>query len=200
MRILLIFFLISFSLIGLTIQPSIGGPTAATHCSEKALKSRSADNDEEQGNRQSIANQLVSIGKLIECLKAENPYRKFAGIMKQNGYSFRGCYHDPELADHYSEDVYYKNCVVAACGAPIKFKKGISSVLTCGSAGFGHCITLTIFNKNAFEYIKSELKKHSFKLSMIENDTSILSNGEVEVDIIADNNQYCFTFWIPQAF
>ena len=45
-------------------------------------------------------------------------------IAERSGYAFRGRYHDPELNDFYYEDVYYKNCMVAADGSPIKYGKG----------------------------------------------------------------------------
>lgn len=43
---------------------------------------------------------------------------------ERSDYAFRGRYHDPELNDFYYEDVYYKNCMVAADGSPIKYGKG----------------------------------------------------------------------------
>lgn len=53
----------------------------------------------------------------------------------------------------YYEDVYYKNCMVAADGSPIKYGKGNSSVLIAGSVGFGPFVSIRVYNKRAY-YIK----------------------------------------------
>lgn len=66
-------------------------------------------------------------GELIKSVKEDNVGIK--KIAERSGYAFRGRYHDPELNDLYYEDVYYKNCMVAADGSPIKYGKGNSSVL-----------------------------------------------------------------------
>ena len=50
-------------------------------------------------------------------------------MAEKSGYAFRGRYHDPELNDFYYEDVYYKNCMVAADGSPIKYGKGWQCLL-----------------------------------------------------------------------
>lgn len=74
-------------------------------------------------------NDIISIGELIKSVKEGNVGIK--KIAERSGYAFRGRgrYHDPELNDFYYEDVYYKNCMVAADGSPIKYGKGNSSVL-----------------------------------------------------------------------
>ena len=67
-------------------------------------------------------NDIISIGELIKSVKEGN-----VGIKKRaekSGYAFLGRYHDPELNDFYYEDIYYKNCMVAADGSPIKYGKG----------------------------------------------------------------------------
>ena len=72
-------------------------------------------------------NDIISIGELIKSVKEGN-----VGIKKmaeKSGYAFRGRYHDPELNDFYYEDVYYKNCMVAADGSPIKYGKGWQCLL-----------------------------------------------------------------------
>ena len=96
-------------------------------------------------------NDIISIGELIKSVKDGN-----VGIKKmaeRSGYAFRGRYHDPELNDFYYEDVYYKNCMVAADGCPIKYGKGNSSVLIAGSVGFGPFVSIRVYNKRAY-YIK----------------------------------------------
>ena len=90
--------------------------------------------------RQSVAqrasfNDIISIGELIKSVKEGNVGIK--KIAERSDYAFRGRYHDPELNDFYYEDVYYKNCMVATDGSPIKYGKGNSSVLIAGSVGFG---------------------------------------------------------------
>ena len=67
-------------------------------------------------------NDIISIGELIKSVKEGNVNIK--KIAERSGYAFRGRYHDPELNDFYYEDVYYKNCMVAADGSPIKYGKG----------------------------------------------------------------------------
>ena len=67
-------------------------------------------------------NDIISIGELIKSVKEGNV--SIMKIAERNGYAFRGRYHDPELNDFYYEDVYYKNCMVAADGSPIKYGKG----------------------------------------------------------------------------
>ena len=67
-------------------------------------------------------NDIISIGELIKSVKEGNVGIK--KIAERSGYAFRGRYHDPELNDFYYEDVYYKNCMVAADGSPIKYGKG----------------------------------------------------------------------------
>ena len=70
---------------------------------------------------------VFSIGELIKSVKEGN-----VGITKmaeKSGYAFRGRYHDPELNDFYYENVYYKNCMVAADGSPIKYGKGWQCLL-----------------------------------------------------------------------
>ena len=59
-------------------------------------------------------------------------WKRAVGIKKiaeRSDYAFRGRYHDPELNDFYYEDVYYKNCMVAADGSPIKYGKGWQCLL-----------------------------------------------------------------------
>ena len=90
-------------------------------------------------------------GELIKSVKEGNVGIK--KISERSGYAFRGRYHDPELNDFYYEDVYYKNCMVAADGSPIKYGKGNSSVLIAGSVGFGPFVSIRVYNKRAF-YIK----------------------------------------------
>ena len=96
-------------------------------------------------------NDFISIGELIKSVKDGNVGIK--KIAERSGYAFRGRYHDPELNDFYYEDVYYKNCMVAADGSPIKYGKGNSSVLIAGSVGFGPFVLIRVYNKRAF-YIK----------------------------------------------
>ena len=72
-------------------------------------------------------NDIISIGELIKSVKEGNVGIK--KIAEKSGYAFRGRYHDPELNDFYYEDVYYKNCMVAADGSPIKYGKGRQCLL-----------------------------------------------------------------------
>ena len=72
-------------------------------------------------------NDIISIGELIKSVKEGNVGIK--KIAEKSGYAFRGRYHDPELNDFYYEDVYYKNCMVAADGSPIKYGKGWQCLL-----------------------------------------------------------------------
>ena len=72
-------------------------------------------------------NDIISIGELIKSVKEGNVGIK--KIAERSGYAFRGRYHDPELNDFYYEDVYYKNCMVAADGSPIKYGKGWQCLL-----------------------------------------------------------------------
>ncbi|MDY3619725.1 MAG: hypothetical protein SO104_01000, partial [Prevotella sp.] len=116
---------------------------------------------------------------------------------ERSGYAFRGRYHDPELNDFYYEDVYYKNCMVAADGSPIKYGKGNSSVLITGSVGFGPFVSIRVYNKRAYNYIKSELKnKFLFKTAEVDGKWATLKKGNVIVDVSVDGNAYGFTFYI----
>lgn len=116
-------------------------------------------------------------------------------IAERSGYAFRGRYHDPELNDSYYEDVYYKNCMVAAYGSPIKYGKGNSSVLIAGSVGFGPFVSIRVYNKRAYSYIKSELRnKFHFKTAEVDGKWATLKKGNVIVDISVDGNAYGFTF------
>ena len=72
-------------------------------------------------------NDIISIGELIKSVKEGNVGIK--KIAERSDYAFRGRYHDPELNDFYYEDVYYKNCMVAADGSPIKYGKGWQCLL-----------------------------------------------------------------------
>ena len=138
---------------------------------------------------------IISIGELIKSVK-EN----VVGIKKiaeKSGYAFRGRYHDHELNDFYYEDVYYKNCMVAADGSPIKYGNGNSSVLIAGSVGFGPFVSISVFNKRAYNHIKSELKnKFHFKTAEVDGKWTTLKKGNVVVDVSVDGNAYCFTFYI----
>ncbi len=67
-------------------------------------------------------NDIINISEVIKSVKEGNVGIK--KIAENSGYAFRGRYHDPELNDFYYEDVYYKNCMVAADGSPIKYGKG----------------------------------------------------------------------------
>ena len=140
-------------------------------------------------------NDIISIGELIKSVKEGN-----VGIMKiaeKSGYAFRGRYHDPELNDFYYEDVYYKNCMVAADGSPIKSGKGNSSVLIAGSVGFGPFVSISVYNKRAYNYIKSELRnKFHFKTAEVDGKWTTLKKGNVIVDVSVDGNAYGFTFYI----
>ena len=140
-------------------------------------------------------NDIISIGELMKSVKEGN-----VGIMKiaeKSGYAFRGRYHDPELNDFYYEDVYYKNCMVAADGSPIKYGKGNSSVLIAGSVGFGPFVSISVYNKRAYNYIKSELRnKFHFKTAEVDGKWTTLKKGNVVVDVSMDGNAYGFTFYI----
>ena len=143
-------------------------------------------------------NDIISIGELIKSVKEGNVGIK--KIAEKSGYAFRGRYHDPELNDFYYEDVYYKNCMVAADGSPIKYGKGNSSVLIAGSVGFGPFVQIRVYNKRAYNYIKSELRnKFHFKTAEVDGKWATLNKGNVVVDVSVDGNAYGFTFYIKQA-
>ena len=138
---------------------------------------------------------IFSIGELKKSVKEGSVGIK--KIAERSGYAFRGCYHDPELNDFYYEDVYYKNCMVAADGSPIKYGKGNSSVLIAGSVGFGPFVSIRVYNKRAYNYIKSELRnKFHFKTAEVDGKWATLKKGNVVVDVSVDGNAYCFTFYI----
>lgn len=140
-------------------------------------------------------NDIIGIGELIKSVKEGNVGIK--EIAERSGYAFRGRYHDPELNDSYYEDVYYKNCMVAADGSPIKYGKGNSSVLIAGSVGFGSFVSIRVYNKRAYNYIKSELRnKFHFKTAEVDGKWATLKKGNVVVDVSVDGNAYCFTFYI----
>ena len=140
-------------------------------------------------------NDIISIGELIKSVKKGNVNIK--KMAKKSGYAFRGRYHDPELNDFYYEDVYYKNCMVAADGSPIKYGKGNSSVLIAGSVGFGPFVSIRVYNKRAYNYIKSELRnKFLFKTAEVDGKWTTLKKGNVVVDVSVDGNAYGFTFYI----
>lgn len=137
---------------------------------------------------------IISIGELIESVKEGNVNIK--KIAERSGYAFRGRYHAPELNDFYYEDVYYKNCMVAADGSPIKYGKGNSSVLIAGSVGFGPFVSIRVYNKCAYNYIKSELKnKFHFKTLEVDGKWATLKKGNVVVDVSVDGKAYCFTIY-----
>lgn len=138
---------------------------------------------------------IFSIGELKKSVKEDSVGIK--KIAEKSGYAFRGRYHDPELNDFYYEDVYYKNCMVAADGSPIKYGKGNSSVLIAGSVGFGPFVSIRVYNKRAYNYIKSELRnKFHFKTAEVDGKWATLKKGNVVVDVSVDGNAYCFTFYI----
>lgn len=140
-------------------------------------------------------NDIISIGELIKSVKEGSVGIK--KIAERSGYAFRGRYHDPELNDFYYEDVYYKNCMVAADGSPIKYGKGNSSVLIAGSVGFGPFVSIRVYNKRAYNHIKSELRnKFHFKTAEVDGKWTTLKKGNVVVDVSVDGNAYCFTFYI----
>ena len=140
-------------------------------------------------------NDIISIGELIKSVKDGNVGIK--KIAERSGYAFRGRYHDPELNDFYYEDVYYKNCTVATDGSPIKYGKGNSSVLIDGSVGFGPFVSIRIYNKRAYNHIKSELRnKFLFKTVEVDGKWTTLKKGNVVIDVSVDGNAYYFTFYI----
>ena len=139
-------------------------------------------------------NDIISIGELIKSVKEGNVGIK--NIAERSGYAFRGRYHDPELNDFYYEDVYYKNCMVAADGSPIKYGKGNFSVLIAGSVGFGPFVSIRVYNKRAYNYIKSELRnKFHFKTAEVDGKRTTLKKGNVIVDVSVDGNAYGFTIY-----
>ena len=140
-------------------------------------------------------NDIISIGELIKSVKEGNVGIK--KIAERSGYAFRGRYHDPELNDFYYEDVYYKNCMVAADGSPIKYGKGNSSVLIAGSVGFGPFVSIRVYNKCTYNHIKSELRnKFHFKTVEVAGKWTTLNKWNVVVDVSVDGNAYGFTFYI----
>ena len=140
-------------------------------------------------------NDIISVGELIKSVKEGNVGIK--KIAEKSGYAFRGRYHNPELNDFYYEDVYYKNCMVAADGSPIKYGKGNSSVLIAGSVGFGPFVSIRVYNKRAYNHIKSELRnKFHFKTAEVDGKWTTLKKGNVIVDVSVDGKAYCFTFYI----
>lgn len=87
--------------------------------------------------------------------------------------------------------------MVAADGSPIKYGKGNSSVLIAGSVGFGPFVSIRVYNKRAYNYIKSELRnKFHFKTAEVDGKWATLKKGNVIVDVSVDGNAYCFTFYI----
>lgn len=140
-------------------------------------------------------NDIISIGEVIKgVMEGHVGIKKIA---KRSGYAFRGRYHDPELNDFYYEDVYYKNCLVAADGSPIKYGNGNSSVLIAGSVGFGPFVSIRVYNKCTYNHIKSELRnKFLFKTVEIDSKWGTLMKGNVVVDVFVDGNTYGFTFYI----
>ena len=144
-------------------------------------------------------NDIISIGELIKSVKEGNVGIK--KIAERSGYAFRGRYHDPELNDFYYEDVYYKNCMVAADGSPIKYGKGNSSVLIAGSVGFGPFVSIRVYNKRAYNHIKSEItNKFLFKIARVDGKWTTLKKGNVLVDISVDSNAYVFDFYINRGW
>ena len=140
-------------------------------------------------------NDIINISEVIKSVKEGNVGIK--KIAENSGYAFRGRYHDPELNDFYYEDVYYKNCMVAADGSPIKYGKGNSSVLIAGSVGFGPFVSIRVYNKRAYNYLKSELRnKFHFKTAEVDGKWATLKKGSVVVDVSVDGNAYGFTFYI----
>ena len=140
-------------------------------------------------------NDIISIGEVIKSVMEGHVGIK--KIAKRSGYAFRGRYHDPELNDFYYEDVYYKNCTVAADGSPIKYGKGNSSVLIDGSVGFGPFVSIRVYNKRAYNHIKSKLRnKFLFKTVEIDGKCATLMKGNVVVDVFVNGNVYGFTFYI----
>lgn len=138
---------------------------------------------------------IISISELIKSVKEGNVGIK--KIAENSDYAFRGRYHDPELNDFYYEDVYYKNCMVAADGSPIKYGKGNSSLLIVGSVGFGPFVSIRVYNKRAYNHIKSELSNmFHFKTAEVDGKWATLKKGNVVVDVSVDGNAYCFTFYI----
>ncbi len=144
-------------------------------------------------------NDIISIGELIKSVKKGNVNIK--KMAKKSGYAFRGRYHDPDLNDFYYEDVYYKNCMVAADGSPIKYGKGNSSVLIAGSVGFGPFVSIRVYNKRAYNHIKSEItNKLLFKIARVDGKWTTLKKGNVLVDISVDSNAYVFDFYINRGW
>ena len=137
---------------------------------------------------------IFSIGELIKSVKED--YVGIKKIAERSGYAFRGRYHDPELNDLYYEDVYYKNCMVATDGSPIKYGKGNSSVLIAGSVGFGPFVSICVYNKRAYNYIKSELRnKFHFKTEEVDGKWTTLKKGNVVIDVSVDGNASCFPIY-----
>ena len=144
-------------------------------------------------------NDIISIGELIKSVKKGNVNIK--KMAKKSGYAFRGRYHDTDLNDFYYEDVYYKNCMVAADGSPIKYDKGNSSVLIAGSVGFGPFVSIRVYNKRAYNHIKSEItNKFLFKIARVDGKWTTLKKGNVLVDISVDSNAYVFDFYINRGW
>ena len=152
------------------------------------------------GTQQTVATRheafsdIINIGELIKSVKESNVNIK--KIAEKSGYSFRGRYHEPDLNDFYYENVYYKNCMVTADGTPIKYGKGNSSVLIAGSIGFGPFVSISVFNKRAYNYIKSEIRnRFLFKTAEVDGKCTTLKKGNAVVDVYEDGNEYCFTFY-----
>lgn len=140
-----------------------------------------------------VLNEIIDINIILKSIKVHE--KNYAYVFKQNGYKFKGRYHDHNFADYYYEDVFYKNCTVSASGELRKITQGTPSVLISGNLGFGDFIVLSVFDKVVCDYIKSELK-NKFSFTLLENDNGIitLTNKNVEVDISKDKGCYSFTF------
>ena len=86
--------------------------------------------------------------------------------------------------------------MVTADGTPIKYGKGNSSVLIAGSIGFGPFVSISVFNKRAYNYIKSEIRnRFLFKTAEVDGKITTLKKGNEVVDVYVDGNEYCFTFY-----
>ena len=87
--------------------------------------------------------------------------------------------------------------MVAADGSPIKYGNGNSSVLIAGSVGFGPFVSISVYNKRAYNHIKSKLtNEFLFKTAEVDGKWTTLKKGNVVVDVSVDGNAYCFTFYI----
>lgn len=145
---------------------------------------------------------IININVLVSAMKSQSEgiTPACARQLKSMGYKYKRPYVSNPSSMNGIYEVYYKNCTVDKYGNATSFSKGNTSIVYGGNISMrGSVITLTVFNRGAYNHVLQQLRQAGFT-SHVGSDTMVdwtLQKGEIGVYITyPDAYQRTYSFII----